>query len=322
MKYNRKFRFCAWFICLLMLFVFPFSAFAAESDKNASLAISYFHEDRAVSDVTFHIYRVADEAYQPVGAYAIYPVELKGLSSEELGAAASTLAAYTARDGIAATRSDITNPYGYLKFDDLQTGVYLVVGEIHIEGNTVYSPLPFLATLPSFDADGKALYDITAAPKDDMWQTEETLERSVKKVWSDKGYENARPAQITVQLLKDGEVADEVLLSNANNWSYSWSGLAPDSVWMVVEKEVPDDYTVTVKQQGTVFTITNTYVVTDVTPPTSNPSGVGGGTGSTPPPTLPQTGQLWWPVPILLFAGALMLLIGASLSRRSDTTDA
>ena len=34
------------------------------------------------------------------------------------------------------------------------------------------------------------------------------------------------------------------------------------------------------------------------------------------PPILPQTGMLWWPVPVLLCAGLLSLLIGISRRRR------
>ena len=32
---------------------------------------------------------------------------------------------------------------------------------------------------------------------------------------------------------------------------------------------------------------------------------------------LPQTGQLWWPVPLLTIAGVLLLILGAARRRRS-----
>lgn len=47
------------------------------------------------------------------------------------------------------------------------------------------------------------------------------------------------------------------------------------------------------------------------TPPGSNPP------GSNPPSRLPQTGQLWWPVPVLAGAGALFFVIGL-VRRRND----
>ena len=33
---------------------------------------------------------------------------------------------------------------------------------------------------------------------------------------------------------------------------------------------------------------------------------------------LPQTGQLWWPVLVLLFAGAICLLVGRALRDRKE----
>lgn len=312
MKHNRIFGFFAVLLCLIILLILPLSAFAAGSDGNGSLGVSFLIDDEYVSDVTFNVYRVADEYYQPVGAYTAYSVTLEDLSPDEFGPAATALAAYTARDGIPADFSCVTNEYGYAQFDGLQNGFYLVIGEMFIIGNTVYNPLPFLIAMPSYDTDGKALYDITASPKYDMWQTDKKLERNVKKVWIEGNFENIRPTEIIAQLLQDGSIADEVVLNEANDWSYSWNDLDPNSVWLVIEKVVPDDYTVTVEQQGTIFTVTNAYMITS-----------GGhrepSDGDTPvaPPTLPNTGQLWWPVPILLFVGALMLLIGAGLSRKS-----
>jgi len=41
----------------------------------------------------------------------------------------------------------------------------------------------------------------------------------------------------------------------------------------------------------------------------------------TPKPTLPQTGQLWWPIPILLTAGLVLVLFGVMLRRGDDYED-
>ena len=45
-----------------------------------------------------------------------------------------------------------------------------------------------------------------------------------------------------------------------------------------------------------------------------DPAGPGNPTG----PTLPQTGQLWWPVPVLLAAGLLLVIIGLLRRRGTD----
>ena len=43
--------------------------------------------------------------------------------------------------------------------------------------------------------------------------------------------------------------------------------------------------------------------------------------GATPPPSggkLPQTGQLWWPVPVLTAAGMLLIVVGLVRRREAD----
>lgn len=42
----------------------------------------------------------------------------------------------------------------------------------------------------------------------------------------------------------------------------------------------------------------------------------------TPPPYLPQTGQLWWPVPVLLCAGLFFILIGVVRRRSGNDEEA
>lgn len=74
-----------------------------------------------------------------------------------------------------------------------------------------------------------------------------------------------------------------------------------------------EDYTVLVTQEGTTFVVTNTY--DEGTPENpeqpENPDQPGN-------PTLPQTGQLWWPVPVLVAGGLLLIVIGL-LRRRGNT---
>lgn len=115
-----------------------------------------------------------------------------------------------------------------------------------------------------------------------------------------------------MQLLRDGSVYDTVTLNADNNWRYTWSNLDNSYQWTVVEKEC-DGYNVVVSREGVTFVVTNTYQP-ETTPPTepSTP------TTSSAKPTLPQTGQLWWPVPMLCFAGLLFIVVGLIRRRRGD----
>lgn len=114
----------------------------------------------------------------------------------------------------------------------------------------------------------------------------EPVERTVIKIWKDEGHKEERPEAVLAALLCDGEVCEIVTLNEANNWTYHWSDLPGDNKWTVCEYTVLDKYTSSVTKDGDTFIITNTYSV------------------------IPQTGQLWWPVPMLLALGLGMIVIG------------
>ena len=121
------------------------------------------------------------------------------------------------------------------------------------------------------------------------------------KRWDDAGYEQKRPDTITVTLLKDGTVYDTRTISCTDSWQYTWSGLPrynPDGteiVWAIQENAVPG-YISSIRETGDTFILTNT--------PEHQ--------------KLPQTGLLWWPVPVLAAAGLLLLFLGTLLKRKND----
>lgn len=179
------------------------------------------------------------------------------------------------------------------------------------------------------------------------------------KVWkeSSDSQQSDRPASVTVELLRDGKVYATQSLSKSNNWRYTWTGLSKGNNWTVNEVgAVSDKYTVTTEAVGSVYTVTNTHTTTipdDDTPKDDKPGGDDPGKGGDIPPTnidepdvplnggstpsnqtttdipdaaapakaakLPQTGQLWWPVPVLAIAGVALFSIGWLRSRKEET---
>lgn len=94
------------------------------------------------------------------------------------------------------------------------------------------------------------------------------------------------------------------------------------------EAEVPDGYTVAVTREGNTVVLTNTAKKPgksdgEVNPPSKKRTDkttdktVNKTTDKTSD-KLPQTGQLWWPVLVLLFAGAICLLAGRVLRDRKE----
>lgn len=155
---------------------------------------------------------------------------------------------------------------------------------------------------------------------------------TVNKVWVlDDGGE--APVSVTVELLRNNRVYEEVTLDEDNDWSHTWTRLDARYNWKVREADVPDGFTAEISYRGTTWTITNDDLPEDPETPPEEPDepdepdtpedpvtpdepGVPD-TPDTPDepntpnePTLPQTGQNWRLVWILAITGAVLVLVG------------
>ncbi len=279
--------------------------------QKTSVSVYFTENGKGISPVNFRIYRVADMdkngEFTLTGDFRSYPVSLKDMNSSKWRALSQTLDAYVQRDQLQPLKTGITGTYGSVTFSDLAVGLYLITGDSHTEGNTIYTPEPMLVSLPNLTSKNEWNYNVTVYCKYDKETTPGLVQRKVQKVWSDDGNQHKRPESISVQLLENGNVADTVTLSSENNWEYIWKDLNGSSRWAVVEKDTPDGYTVSVVQEGITFIMTNTYPE-DSMPPTA-------------PPKLPQTGMLWWPVPLLLCAGLILTAAGFFIEKKRRNTD-
>lgn len=351
----------------VFIMLLPLSALAAgviNLDTDVNLTIHYTDGDKALSNAKFSLYLVATvDKYGEltvVDDFKDFSVDIRGKNDEAWKALASTLEGYALRDKITPTDSGVTDSQGKLTFPSggkkLTLGLYLVLGEQHKQNGYRYNPQPFMVMLPTQDMESNTwLYQLTANVKYDKDKkpapptptpTPEFITRKVLKVWKDNDSES-RPQSITVQLLRDGEVYDSVVLSKENNWRYTWADLSDEFKWNVVEK-IPSGYEVSITQEGVTFVVTNTIKdnTSDKEPenppenppdnppnnPPSNPDNPNNPDNpdnpSTPnepnlpdapiipeTPTLPQTGQLWWPVPILITAGLFLIVLGLATKR-------
>lgn len=342
-------------VCLAaVVSLLPGNARAAsriDTERPVSLTLHY-QKDQAVSGVKFSLYRVAEVSsaatFRLTGDFADCKVSLDQPSSADWRALAETLAAYAARDGLTPLDSGRTDSNGVLRFPNQQEtllpGLYLVVGESHTSGKYTYTPSPFLICLPNLDEKtDQWVYDETVNPKYTWTKDDEgsdTVNRKVLKAWEDDGNEAMRPREVVVQLLRNGKIWDTVTLNEKNNWRYLWTGLDKGDIWQVVEKTVPEGYTVSVSQEGITFVVTNTYHPGEPDKP-DTPDGPDQPDTPNPPnqpdqpdepgqpekpdapgePTIPQTGALWWPVPVLAGSGMVLFMTGwvrAQGRRRED----
>lgn len=154
------------------------------------------------------------------------------------------------------------------------------------------------------------------------------IDITVEKNWVlDNG--GTLPGSITVDLLRDNRVFQTVELNPGNDWTYTWEALSNQYNWSVVETKVPAGFTSTVRRSGNTFFIINDDIATtpggsdgpgspvdpDHTGDSADPNQPSGPNPSTQPghsgeAALPQTGQLWWPVWLMVSAGVVLVLVG------------
>ena len=305
MKLNRRIP-AVLLALVLLLSVLPAQVLAAGgivTDAPVTLTIDFHDGDTPIKGGEFSLYKVAEVAetgeltvVDAFSAYA-YLTEIRGKTDEtdqQWRELAATLEGVV-RDktsGIAADYTGKTDETGRLTFasGEIAQGLYLVVGSRVSQSGYYYDPMAFWVQLPARDAEG---------------------------------HETERPATITVRLIRDdGMVYSTVTLTAENNWRHTWNGLDAARQWYVVEDPV-EGYDATVTREGITFVVTNSRAdapeepdqPTNPTPPpdTDEPTTPATPTG----PILPQTGQLWWPVPALIAAGLLLVVLGL-LRRRSE----
>ncbi len=303
------------FLCVLLFMATVLPISAAESD---SITVLFKHDSKPVEQASFQIYKAANwngSTYTFISPFSDYQIRMpEDSSSEEWKTLSLTLASYITRDSIPAVASGKTDTSGSVRFDGLTDGLYLIIGATTQYDDLLLIPQPVIVTVPSTKKDGTVDCDVVTEPKYDYRKlTDETIERRALKIWKDSGNKQNRPQGITVQLLRDGKVYEEQTLNAANNWRYIWENLDASHDWKLTEKEVPKNYTVQIEQQGVTFTVTNTL---DAVSPPSAPNKPSSDS------TLPQTGLLWWPVPVLVVTGALAVFIGIFLIlRKKDEAD-
>ena len=291
-----------------------------------------------VEGMELSLYRVAE--YEESGSFTLterfrkYPVSLEQKSQEGWQGAADALADYIRRDGITADAVLVSGSDRTVCFTDLNRGLYLVLGqttELQEDGKIqIYEPQTALIALPEDSketSEGTDPYQVTAVlkfEKNDKPGNPEETKIHVLKVWK-QDQEKERPDSIVVELLQtDAEgnttVVDRQTLTKENQWSYTWKNLSTLMRWSVSEAEVPKGYTVAVTREGDTVVLTNTAKKSgnpdgEVNPPSKKPTDK---TTDKTSDKLPQTGQLWWPVLVLLFAGAICLLAGRVLRDRKE----
>lgn len=290
---------------LLLILLLPMTVAAQGVERDATLTVYALYDQTPIPGMQWEAYQVAtvDDSGQLTlcPAFSGYSDSIPGDTAawQQL---AQTMEQFVISGNLTPTRAVTTNEMGIAAFGSLEKGLYLIRGDALEQGAYVYATAPFFLQLPQNGADG-GKYDVEAWGK--LSKNERYVDITVTKNWKDDCAPAHRHPQVTVHLWRDGELWDTQTLPQNGKWSYTWTDMAASHTWGITEEPVAG-YTQQepVEQEGYTFTITNVCHKTPTHPGTHR--------------KLPQTGQLWWPVPVLLLAGLACLILGALRRRKED----
>lgn len=235
-----------------------------------SVTVLHSRDGLADSGVVFDLYRVQDSFTDPMAAY---------------------VAVLEAGKTPAATAQ--TDSGGKAVFSGLAEGSYLLTGRPYAVEDAVIELEMSLLKLPVKTGNGSG-NALVVMPKHSSRPNTSGTGYRVLILWEDAWDTSRRPDSVSVQLFRNGEKHSLVRPDKAGNWQYLWTEEDPLAMWAVLE-QVPDHYRASYSRNGNTFVITNTLKPVDTAEE---------GDG------LPQTGQLWWPVPLLALTGSFLFLAG------------
>ena len=285
----------ALFVSALLMLTLITTAFAAEFDpeKKGSVSVTLLeqYDKTPLAGAELSLYYVATVGVKTNGNLTYNYTE----AFADCGVAiddpdlASRLGAFASQNNVESVKL-VTDEKGSATIRDVELGLYLICQTDDIEG---YAPIaPFLASVPVKTADGYE-YDVTASPKTEVARLTSV---TIKKIWNTDASASAADS-VTVQLLHGENVIETVILSEKNGWKVTFEDMPESDAYSIKEVDVPKGFTATYKQEGYVFTVTNTS-------------------------TLIQTGQLIWPIPVFAIGGMALILLGIVLLKKKRKTNA
>lgn len=287
---------------LMLLLLFPLSVRAAgdiDMDAPVSLTVTAHYGEAPIEGMKFYAYQISTmEKNGELTVRDLYEKEKDALDIRGKNDSAwAKLAQELERkllleQKIMPDAAAVTDAKGAAVFTGLSKGLYLIRAEGVEKSGYAYTASAFFVMLPEQDKKENAWnYEITANAKTE--QSTVLGDYQVVKRWEDDCHKSRRPKSIEVTLYCDGKAYETITLPENGRWEHTWKNLSVSHYWTVDEKQQNGYNIPQISRKGNVFTITNTC---------SQPAEQGA--------KLPQTGPLWWPVPVLLAAGLFLIVLG------------
>ena len=310
---NKKIGVLVFLLCFCF-YLMPYQAMAASTsdavepiipEKECSLTISYCYGETAFSDIQVKLYRIAevsaDFRYTLTQSFEASGLILDGIrTAGEWNVFRSTLETHILTYNIAPEFTSVTNEDGQVSFESLKTGMYLAIVNQVEQDDLHYRFDSALIALPGLEPDGCWQYQVSVNAKGEVLppvDPDEEVELKVLKLWRGDEGRNDRPKSIEVEIFCNGISYETVILSEENHWAYSWSAKDDGSSWTVVERNVPQGYTMTVEERQSTFVLTNTWTPTYPDDPVK-------------PPQTGDTSNIMLYVLLMIGSGSMLIILG------------
>ena len=276
------------FLLCFCLYLMPFHVRAVSTadarepislDRQCSLTLSYSSDGVAFSDMPVKLYKIADVSdtcyFTLTSPFAGSGLILNGIQNAgEWNIIRSTLETYIIAYGLQADFTSMTNQAGQACFTSLKPGLYMAITENVIEEAKTYSFDSALINLPGLSVDGFWQYQVSVSAKPEITlPSQDEIQLKLLKLWKGEEEQVDRPLGIAVEIFRNGASYQTVVLSEENHWAYSWTAKDDGAKWVVIERNVPSGYTMTVEVRQTSFVLTNTLIPDGPDIPSSPPTG-------------------------------------------------
>jgi len=241
----------AWLAIFLCV---PVRTTAPEAEAAAPLKVqAVFEAQFPLTGMQFDAYRVADRSDD--GTWSLEPrfkayqtrLETQSGGTEAWAALARVLEKVALmEEACLPDASAETDEDGTAVLDALRPGLYLLSGQSVCVNRQIYTPSPMMIVCPA-----------ECAAEPELARSPEKADYSVQIVWGDEKTPEQRPGSLPVQLMCDGKAYGRpVLLSEEQDWHYTWSSLPTAHYWALAEQNVSGYLDAEIQKEGTCFRVT------------------------------------------------------------------
>lgn len=230
-------------------------------NKSSNITLKYNYDDYEFNDVNVKLYRIAaiteDFQYELEDEFKDYEININGIkTNDEWDNLKQTLEAYIKADNILELENYLIKE-NTVEIKNLKVGLYLIETEVIDTEDYILSFNSHLIHIPNLNDDGYWNYDIEIYPKSNIFTPKyEKVEYTVIKQWEDNKQD--RPKSVEIEIYDDENLVFDEILSSENNWTYKWTTEDDGSIWNVVERNVPEGYSVTILNDERNFIVVNT----------------------------------------------------------------